>query len=146
MPREEVVAVYCYCSPPRYALVTHYSMRERFAMWMEEHRLVSQIAERVAELLGPTEPVRMVATDPIYEEVPFIMCGRSIYQELRDLDIQASGSISQAEAQRLVHRTLYDRVRNARTWREEESAREEWDMHIEEHKQQARARRAERVK
>lgn len=76
------------------------------------------------------------------------MC-RDIRQELHDLDIQACGSLSDAEAQRLIHQTLYANLKRAARsahWSEYDAAVAAWDDHIQEHRDQARAIRAGREK
>lgn len=77
------------------------------------------------------------------------MC-RNIREELESLNLEACGSLTDAQAQRLIHQTLFERVRKAARrsdlWDTYQAAVDAWDDHIKEHKAQAAARRAERIK
>jgi hypothetical protein len=73
------------------------------------------------------------------------MCGRSFVSEKRELDGQATGSIREAEAQRNVHRALFDAIRTAPNWSAQCEAQNAWDDHIAEHKRQAEEVRRLRV-
>ena len=77
------------------------------------------------------------------------MC-RNIRQELDDLNLQACGSLTDAQAQRLIHQTLFDTMRrtgrSVHTWAEYDAACAAWNDHIAEHKTQAVAIRKGRAK
>jgi hypothetical protein len=72
-----------------------------------------------------------------------------IEEELRELDAQVVGSLTDAEAQRLIHRTLHDAVKWADrngTFDEYEMALARWNGHLAEHREQAAVIRAGRQK
>lgn len=72
-----------------------------------------------------------------------------IETELRELNAQVVGSLTDAEAQRLIHRTLYQEVRAAYDegpYPRYETALARWNGHIEQHKEQAAAVKAGRRK
>lgn len=77
------------------------------------------------------------------------MC-RNIRQELDDLNLQACGSLTDAQAQRLIHQTLFDAMRRTgrpgHPWTEYDAACAAWDSHIKEHETQAAAIRQGRAK
>lgn len=76
------------------------------------------------------------------------MC-RDLREELSSLNLQACGSLSDAEAQRLVHQTLFENVQTAGRKggvAAYNDAVDAWDAHIAEHKNQARRIRQSRVK
>jgi hypothetical protein len=74
------------------------------------------------------------------------MCGRSFRRELADLNIEASGSIREAELQRAVHQALFVAIRDARSSEAEIHAVNAWEAHMAEHREQAAAIRAGRQK
>lgn len=153
MPRETWERQYCYCLPPRHLV----RLRPAQPTWAERQRRfwreVGAVAGDVAAfsttpvvgfftwLRQPAAAIQMVErkdTEP--------MCGRSFVAEKRDMDDQASGSLSQAETQRRVHRELFDAVKNADTWNATQEAVKAWDDHMAEHREQAAAIRAGRIK
>lgn len=72
-----------------------------------------------------------------------------IESELRNLDAEATGSMTDAQAQRLIHATLYQAVMETSRRSDYDAygvALARWNGHIDEHKRQARAIRAGRRK
>lgn len=72
-----------------------------------------------------------------------------IEEELRHLDAQVVGSLTDAAAQRLIHRTLHDaavRASRSGTYEEYELALARWNGHLAEHRRQAAVIRAGRQK
>jgi len=77
------------------------------------------------------------------------VCGRSFREELAELNngmTAEEARLSQADASRELHATLFGAIRQAKSWDQQCEAVRTWDAHIAEHKASAAQIRAERVK